>query len=168
MSGLPKAYAKMGFVRGWKAYKARNKTPTTRTKTTMARRKTRRSKGFKRSAKRSGKSSSGFGMNKLMGVVIGASIYGAGREFASNKLQPVFNKIPAGDLADEVGMGILSYFIAKGKIPLINRIPYSKEIGLAGLTIESARVGAYLGAKFMPMGVSTTSTAKASTEAYNY
>lgn len=86
----------------------------------------------------------------MTGLVVGAMAYGAGREWVSDKLQPVLSKIPAGDLADEVGMGVLSYFVAQGKVPLVNKIPYSREIGRAGLTIEAARAGAYLGGRFLP------------------
>jgi len=93
-----------------------------------------------------------------MALVIGAGIYGAGREYVSDKLSPITSKVPLGDLADEATMGVLSYFVAQGKIPLVNKIPYSKEIGKAGLTIEAARVGAYLGAKFVPSMTSSSSS----------
>lgn len=86
----------------------------------------------------------------MTGLIVGAAVYGAGREWASDKLQPLLSKIPAGDLADEVGMGLLSYAVATGKIPLVNKLPYSREIGRAGLTIEAARAGAYLGGRFLP------------------
>lgn len=97
-------------------------------------------------------------MGNPTGLIIGAAVYGAGREFVSNKLAPITSKVPAGDLADEVTMGVLSYFVAKGSIPIVNKIPYSREIGKAGLTIEAARVGAYLGSKYMPTMTSTVSS----------
>lgn len=87
----------------------------------------------------------------MTGLLIGAAAYGAGREWVSQKISPVTSKLPiAGEYADEIGMGLLSYFVAKGKVPLINKIPYSREIGRAGLTIEAARVGAGLAQGVIP------------------
>lgn len=109
--------------------------------------------------KRRGSRSSGGGVGNLTATIVGAAAYGAGREWASDKLQPVLSKIPAGDLADEVGMGVLSYFMAKGQVPLLNKVPYSREIGRAGLTIEAARVGSYVANRYLPTGtMQTTST----------
>lgn len=123
------------------------------------RRSTRRAVSFRSAKKRTRRSSAaGFGRGKLLAVVAGAALYGAGREWMSNKLQPLTSKIPAGDLADEVGMGLLSYAVATNKVPFVNRIPMAKEIGMAGLTIESARVGAYLGAKYLPGATQNTVT----------
>ena len=83
------------------------------------------------------------GFAGTIGLVLGSMVYGAGRDVVSDKLAPLTAKVPAGDLADEVVMGLLSWAVSKGKIPLINKIPLSREIGKAGLTIESARVGNY-------------------------
>lgn len=120
----------------------------------------RRSKGrrFKRFArvrsgsrfKRRSRSRKGNSTGSLTGTLIGAAVYGAGREWMSNKLSPLTSKVPAGDLADEVTLGAISYFMAKGSIPLLNKVPYSREIGRAGLTIEAARAGAYLGGRMIP------------------
>lgn len=105
----------------------------------MKRRSAKRS--FKRSSRRSSGST---GMKGDIALIGGSMIYGAGREFVSTKLAPITSKIPAGELSDEVGMGVLSYFLYKGKIPLLNKIPMSRDIGRAGLIIESARAGEYL------------------------
>lgn len=35
------------------------------------------------------------------------------------------------------------------KVPLVNKLPYHKEIGMAGINIESARLGAALANKFL-------------------
>lgn len=123
------------------------------------RKKKSRSRAFARGKsffrRKKSRRSSGGGMN-LMGLIIGAGVYGATREFASEKLAPLTSKIPAGQYADEVGLGVASYFLAKGKIPLLNKIPYSREIGRAGLTIEAARIGAGLSQGMLPsMGAST-------------
>jgi hypothetical protein len=64
--------------------------------------------------------------------------YGGVRPVLANFIAPVTSKIPiAGGYADELGMGIINYFIAKGKFKAF--IP--KEVGLIGLGIESAVVG---------------------------
>ena len=127
----------------------RRKRSRTRRYTRVVRTRARRS-SFRLGRRRSRSRRSG-GVGNMTGLVVGAMVYGAGREWVSDKLQPVLSKIPvAGDLADEVGMGVLSYFVAQGKVPLVNKIPYSREIGRAGLTIEAARAGAYLGGRFLP------------------
>lgn len=101
-------------------------------------RHSRRSFSFlKRKAHRSS-SSGGAG---LTGAIIGGAVYGVGREYANNALAPLTAKIPLGKYADNVVMGAISYFLAKGKIPLLNKIPMSREIGKAGLYIESAMLG---------------------------
>lgn len=70
MNGLPKKYAKMGFKKGWRLFKAsssKTKTKKIKTKTrfgTMARKR--------RFGKRSS-SSKGFGMNKIVNVAIGVA-----------------------------------------------------------------------------------------------
>lgn len=116
------------------------------------------SSGFRRFKRRGRRSSRGGSLSGggAMGILVGGAVYGAGREWASNQLQPVLSKLPGGDLADELGMATLAYFVAKGKVPIVNKIPYSKEIGRAGLTIEAARVGAYLGSKYMPNGTNSS------------
>lgn len=77
-----------------------------------------------------------------MGIVAAGALYGAGREWMSDKLAPITSKVPAGQYADEVVMGTIGYFLMKGKIPMLNKIPLSREFGRAALIIESARVGA--------------------------
>lgn len=112
-------------------------------------RKARRARVAPRSFRRARRSGSSSGAN-VMGIAIGGMAYGAGREYVSQKLAPLTAKIPAGELADEVGMGILSWALATGKIPVINKYSVTKDIGRAGLAIESARVGSYLGANMLP------------------
>ena len=75
------------------------------------------------------------GYSKPESVILPSMLYGAVREKASIALAPVLSKVPLGDVADEVGMGIISYFVAKKGKGIV------KEVGKAGLTIESARMG---------------------------
>lgn len=73
--------------------------------------------------------------SKPEAVIVPAMLYGALREKASMALDPLLSRIPMGSIADEVGMGIASYLVAKKGKGMI------KKVGLAGLTIESARLG---------------------------
>jgi len=132
MAGLPKKYAKLGFKKGWKAFKASKRTRKV---------STRRSSSKKVVSMRRKRSS---GFKGLFGTALGAMAYGAGREMISNKLEPITMKVPAGEIADEVVMGALSYAMMKGKIPFINKYPITKEFGKAGFYIEMARIGNYL------------------------
>jgi len=119
-----------------KRRKARTRTIKTRTRTV-----------FKRAKRRQSSSNN----TKLFPVILGGMGYGAGREYVSQLIEPITSKIPIlGNLADELGMGVLSYYMAKGKIPIIGKNKIVKEIGRAGLYIESARTGDYLLNSFMP------------------
>jgi hypothetical protein len=162
MSKLPKAIIKKyGITRkAWAVFKGKK---TSVAKTPMAKRRSKsrsKARSFSFSRKKSRRSSrgSGGGSVNMTGLLIGAAVYGAGREFASDKLSVISNKLPFGELADEVTLGTLGYFMAKGKIPMINRIPYSKDIGKAALTIEAARIGAYVGQKYLPTSTATNSS----------
>lgn len=68
-------------------------------------------------------------------IQIDSMIYGGLREKISTAIAPLTSKIPLGSLADEVGLGILNYFIAKKTGGMI------RNIALKGLVIENARVG---------------------------
>ena len=97
------------------------------------RRRSRRYSGFRRH--RRGRSRFSSGMSTT-GIIGGAIAYGAVRQKISDMLMPLTSKIPLGTFSDEVGMGLLSYIaLKKVSNPLV------KKIALAGLTIESARVG---------------------------
>lgn len=69
-----------------------------------------------------------------MGAIVGGAIYGAVRAPISNMAAPLANMIPLGGYADEAAMGIISYLAAKKGSGII------RKAGMAGLTIESARV----------------------------
>lgn len=156
---LPKSIIKKYGIskKAWAVFRGKKSSASTSTMARRTKRKSRRG-GFARFGRRKGRrSSASKGVNPT-GLVIGAMVYGAGREWLSDKLQPLTSKIPAGDFADEVGLGVLSYFVAKGSVPLVNKIPYSRDIGKAGLAIEAARVGSYLGAKYIPSANSNVTT----------
>lgn len=86
---------------------------------------------------RSKSSGGSFAPQKAIG---GGFIYGLARGKVANLISPLTSKIPMGQYADELGLGILNYYIAKGKIKMI-----PKNIGLAGLAIESFVVGQDIG-----------------------
>ena len=114
----------------------------TKTRTVSSRRRPSYRVKTRRSRKNSNK-------NTLMTLIAGSMLYGAVREKASNALLPVTARIPAGEFSDEVGLGVLSYLLAKRKIPFLKNISVMQQVGRAGLTIESARVGQFLSTKFM-------------------
>lgn len=74
--------------------------------------------------------------NKPMKKIVGGAIYGAARGTVSRFLQPITSRVPLGNYADEAGMLVLSYMAAKGKFG-----SNFKEVGSAGLYIESAVIG---------------------------
>lgn len=111
---------------------------------------------LKKKARRSTGSKNSFKDN---GAIVGGMVYGGGREYVSDLL---YNS-PVGDFAggifgefgDEVTMLATSMTLKNGKVPLlnlkvplVNKLPYHKEIGMAGINIESARLGAALANKF--------------------
>lgn len=73
--------------------------------------------------------------NNPMALIIPAAVYGAIRAPVAKALDPVLAKIPMGNVADEIGLGLVSYFAAKKGKGMI------KKIGQVGLVVESARVG---------------------------
>lgn len=87
---------------------------------------------------RSKSKSSGFAPMK---AVAGGFMYGLARGKVAQLISPVTSKIPMGNYADELGMSVLNWYIAKGKVPMI-----PKNVGLAGLAIESFVVGQDVGA----------------------
>jgi hypothetical protein len=127
--------------------------------------------GKRRTASRRGKSffsrRRGGGSSKGgdIAIILGAAVYGAGRDWASNKLTPITTPLVgvAGQYADEIVMGGLGYLLMKGKIPLLNKWSITRDIGKAALIIESARIGASLGGGLL----STTSTASGGSILYN-
>lgn len=77
--------------------------------------------------------------NRMGGIMsaiqFDSMIYGGLRAKMSNALMPLTSKIPLGTISDEVGLGILNYFVAKNTSGMV------KNIALKGLVIENARLG---------------------------
>lgn len=87
---------------------------------------------FRRSSRRSS------GGSSPTGAIIGGAIYGVARAPISNMAAPLTGMIPGGAYADEIAMGLISWFAAKKGSGIV------RQAGLAGLTIESARVSEQL------------------------
>ena len=88
-----------------------------------------------RAYRRSRRSSSKLG--GLLPRLLGGVAYGAVREPIAAAVKPYTDYIPAGEYADEVGMGLIAY--AAGKF-----IPSIKPLTDAAITIEAARIGSGL------------------------
>lgn len=101
----------------------------------MARRRTRRATTRRAKPTYRTKSRSKGISSKVNPFQLDAMAYGFGRGYLSNLLKPLTQNIPLGTLSDEVGFGILNYFIAK------NTKGFMRGMALKGLTIENARVG---------------------------
>ncbi len=141
MTGLPKSIIKKYGVskKAWKVYRSTKKKSRggymPRKRASRSRPKTR---VVYRRINYSRKKKSGMGQ---WGGILGAFVYGAVRERISIAIDPLTRKIPAAGYADEIGMALLNFALAKGKIPFINKLPITRQIGKAGLFIEMARVG---------------------------
>jgi len=100
-------------------------------------------RGFtRRSSKRSGSSG-----ENLMVAGVAAAAYGAMRPKIESWVQPVTSKLPiGGEYVDELALGTLGYFAAKGKL---GSNKYIKAAGKAMFMIEAARIGAGVGAQAM-------------------
>jgi hypothetical protein len=117
----------------------------------MARRKARKMgkrgsfRGFSKRSRSSGSSS-----ENLMLVGAGAVAYGALRSKVESLIAPVTSKIPIGGAyVDEIFLGTLGYFTAKGKMPLVGNNKYAKAVGKAIFIVECTRVGSGLGSQYM-------------------
>ena len=88
---------------------------------------------FSKSKKRSSKRKGG-----LMATLLSAAIYGAAREKVSVKISPMTSKIPAGNIADEVGMLLVGYGVKKF---VGSKVPMLSDAAKAGMYIEAARIG---------------------------
>jgi len=75
MAGLPKKYAKMGFKKGWRAYKASKRTGVKRRRTYAkpARRRTYKRSYAKKAKKRSGNMNMNFGGGLGKGIAVGVA-----------------------------------------------------------------------------------------------
>jgi len=106
--------------------------------------------GTRKAYRRSGKSS-----ENVLNLALGAAIYGFGRPYLEKAIAPITDKIPLGGYADEVVLGTVGYFAAKGKLGSNSMI---KNIGKAMLVIEAARIGANVGGNIISSTNSGSST----------
>lgn len=139
MAGLPKKYAKMGFKRGWAAYK-RTKTSTS----TPRRRKIKTITKYvrkpmtrkRKTTRKKSQSMKIFGINVAkMGAPV---VYGMIRGGTSAKLAPYTNKLPLGNIADEAGMLGLGWALKKF---FVKKAGLARNIINDGQKIELARIG---------------------------
>lgn len=89
---------------------------------------------------------------------MGAFVYGVGREWTLGKLDPLIQKIPIPGVqyTDELAMFGVSWLLAKGKIPVVNKAKISRSVGRAGMMIEAYRIGAMLAATNFQLSGGTT------------
>lgn len=122
--GLPKKYAKMGFKKGWAAYKrANNSRSTTRSRPTMARRRTRARRYVTRRAR------SGYRRRKgLLSGNTGNMIIGAGAGFTSPYIPRVL-----GIWTLPVVFGVAGYVAKKPALLSIAGYELGKTISASGL-----------------------------------
>ena len=100
----------------------------------FARRARRSASRFTRKATRRSNSSGG----SPFAVVVPALAYGAGRQYLVNLIRPVTAMLPFGQYADEAGLGILNYYVAKKNMFGLGKV------ARVGLAIEAASVGSQL------------------------
>lgn len=127
MPGLPKKYAKMGFKKGWRAFKASKRTTKRKSysQTTVKRVVKRRSKQMAKRRKSYRKKSA---MSGVTGLLLGGAGYGVIRE----PLSQLSAQVPLiGGLGDEVALLALSWVMATRTSGIF------KKIGKAGLVIEA-------------------------------
>lgn len=153
MAGLPARFARMGFKKGWRAFRS---TQSSRTPARQVKPMARRRKSSKRSfARRS------HGGGDIQSVLLPAFAYGAVRAQAKTLAQPVTSMLPLGDNADEVAFGLLGYFLAKkGGSPMM------RNAGRAILTVEAASLGNNLVAPMIGGLGSTISNAAGNSNLY--
>ena len=73
------------------------------------------------------------------GMLMGGAIYGVGRDTVAGFIPSSITSMVPMNLGDEVAMGILSYFMAKGTFGSKSMV---KNIGKAGLAVEAYRATA--------------------------
>lgn len=107
----------------------------------MARRKMGKRGSFRGGFKKFRKKVSTSGSTENLLITAGAAaVYGGLRQRIETWIAPVTSKVPLGGYSDEILLGTLGYFMAKGKIPVVNG-KVGKSIGKAVMIIEAARIG---------------------------
>lgn len=92
----------------------------------------------RRSRSRRGSSS---GMGGDLGQALAGTAYGFGRSYLSDLVKPVTDKLPLGDYADNIVLGALGWALKRGKIPLLNKVKMTKDIGNAMMITEFVLLG---------------------------
>ncbi len=87
------------------------------------------------------------GGNVMMDIVAPSAVYGAVRSKASSLITGIIGA-PLGDYTDEVALGVLGWFAMKQGNGFI------KNLGRAAITVESASLGANLGAPLLNQTIS--------------
>jgi len=107
-----------------------SRSKTKRRGSTVARRKVSRKRRSFRGVSRS---------DEKLGVILPAGFgYGLVREYASDKLAPLTNKIPLGNVSDEVGMLGILYAARKW---LFKKKSIFRDVAKGGMYVEAARIG---------------------------
>lgn len=83
-------------------------------------------------------------------VQVDAIAYGAARQYVANLISPLTNSLPLGAYADEVGMGLVDWLLAK------NVKGFVGDIARKGLVHENARIGEQLIGNLGGMATSNT------------
>lgn len=128
MASLPKSIIKKYGIskKAWAVFRGGS---ASRGKTKMAKKRY----GFARKARRFAKRSTD--MSNPVGIVLPAFAYGAARPMLSDWASPLTSKLPFGNFADEIVLGLAGYFMAKKGNGII------KNAGKAILTVEAASLG---------------------------
>lgn len=106
----------------------------------------RRSRGF-RFFRRGRSRRSGEG--GVMGALVGAAIYGAIRAKAAAFVTPYTNKLPLGNISDEVGLGVLAW---AGDKFVGRRFPMARPLFKGAMIVEGARIGEAIATNSVGMG----------------
>jgi len=158
MAGLPRKYAKMGFAKGWRAYKSsKTRTKIKNTARTAGSVKTMARRRYKMARRSKFRSSTGG--NGVMKLALGGAIYGLVRE----PINQFAGKIPLiGGFGDEVALGVISYIAAtKGT-------GWVRNIGRAGVVIEAHNLARNMGGNLLSgfLGNTTTASTPVSTNSF--
>lgn len=133
--GLPRRFAKMGFKKGWKAFKASKRTPTRRISTRKAAPKRRYTMARRRSYRRSARRAvGGINTNAIMkGIIAGAG---------ATVIKKFINVPFADDLA-VLGVGV---FMKDKTLQTIGAVGLGSDlVGQFGGAIGGAGGGGYIG-----------------------
>jgi hypothetical protein len=107
-------------------------------KSSSSRRRTKTTSRGAFMAKRKSYSRKSSGYSGMIGTLAGAAAYGAVRSKLSNALKPMTDKIPLGNISDEVAIGVLA-ILAKKTIG--KKMPIVHKVADAALVVEAARIG---------------------------